>query len=925
MGHSSSPLIEGDYLWFTTIRYETVCLDIGPLQRGEGQPKELWKVDMIKELKVFPSDPGMAHGKTCSVAASYKDRIYVCTNNGVDEKGKVARPNAPSLVCFHKKTGKVLWQDSSPGQDILEECYSSPLVVEISGQGQVIVPQGDGWLRSFDALTGELLWTLDSNPKEIVVRDKKDPFQATPVYADGRVYIGNGHVMDSVYSGPSGLCCIDPTKKGDLSLELANAKGAGKPNPNSGVVWRFGGADPKNKKFFRGTMSTVVVSNGLVIAPDTAGFIYCLDAGTGQLYWVHDTLSAVTSSPLVVDGKIYVSTIDGQMQILSLARGKKLLGEIDMEDSVYTSPVFANGVLYVATSGTLYAITGQEQPPKKAGHWRQWRGPGRTNVATDTGLLKSWSPQGPPLLWKAAGLGRGVPSVAVTGGRIFTLGVHANEECLIALQESTGNFLWKTPIAPAMKGLTGMQWLSQRTPTVDGDRVYGFSASGVLACCDVSTGNIVWRKDYAKDLGGKSGPWGFCDYPLVDGDKLICTPGGDTATVVALDKKTGALVWKCPIAGERATYGAAVVAAIQGQRMYVHQLSKGVVGISPDGKLLWRYNKVAGGSGNVHTALVDADQIFCSCGWNVKSALLKLQLQPDGIKAEEIYATGRSLDSWLGSSVLVHGQVHTSCGKCIDWKSGKQIAKLPIPPKSTMTYADGCLYHRDGNNVVTLHEVTPTGYVKKGEFKPDRFAAPGRPVSSAPTWTFPVIAGDRLYLRDQDTLSCYYLRAKPAPHHGPDAIFVPTPQDVVEKMLALAQVKKTDVVYDLGCGDGRIVVTAAKKYGCKAVGVEIDPECVKLSQELVKKEGVGHLVAIEAKDLFTRDLSQADVVTLYLLPQLNVKLLPQLAKLKPGARIVSHAFPMEGIEPDQVVRMVSKEDGVEHTLYLWTTPLKKSK
>jgi len=147
----------------------------------------------------------------------------------------------------------------------------------------------------------------------------------------------------------------------------------------------------------------------------------------------------------------------------------------------------------------------------------------------------------------------------------------------------------------------------------------------------------------------------------------------------------------------------------------------------------------------------------------------------------------------------------------------------------------------------------------------------------------------------------------------------------VEKMLALAQVKKTDVVYDLGCGDGRIVVTAAKKYGCKAVGVEIDPECVKLSQELVKKEGVGHLVAIEAKDLFTRDLSQADVVTLYLLPQLNVKLLPQLAKLKPGARIVSHAFPMEGIEPDQVVRMVSKEDGVEHTLYLWTTPLKKSK
>jgi len=169
--------------------------------------------------------------------------------------------------------------------------------------------------------------------------------------------------------------------------------------------------------------------------------------------------------------------------------------------------------------------------------------------------------------------------------------------------------------------------------------------------------------------------------------------------------------------------------------MYVHQLNKGVVGISPDGKLLWRYDKVASTSGNVHTVLVDGGQIFCSCGWNVKSALLKLQLQPDGIKAEEIYATGPSLDSWLGSSVLANGQVHTSCGKCIDWKTGKLVAKLPLPPRTTMIYADGCVYHRDGKNVVTLHEVTPTGYVKKGEFKPDRFVAPGQPGSTYATRT----------------------------------------------------------------------------------------------------------------------------------------------------------------------------------------------
>ena len=172
---------------------------------------------------------------------------------------------------------------------------------------------------------------------------------------------------------------------------------------------------------------------------------------------------------------------------------------------------------------------------------------------------------------------------------------------------------------------------------------------------------------------------------------------------------------------------------------------------------------------------------------------------------------------------------------------------------------------------------------------------------------------------------CYNIREKKDRFREPDAIFVPTPQDIVEKMLTLANVKKTDVVYDLGCGDGRIVGTAAKKYGCKAVGVDLDPECVKCAREKVEKEMVGKLVSIEQKDLFTVDLSQADVVAIYLLPKLNVKLLPQLDKLKPGTRIVSHAFPIEGIQPDQVVRHTSSEDGVEHTLYLWTMPLKNVK
>jgi precorrin-6B methylase 2/LEA14-like dessication related protein len=160
-------------------------------------------------------------------------------------------------------------------------------------------------------------------------------------------------------------------------------------------------------------------------------------------------------------------------------------------------------------------------------------------------------------------------------------------------------------------------------------------------------------------------------------------------------------------------------------------------------------------------------------------------------------------------------------------------------------------------------------------------------------------------------------------YNAVDVIYVPTPQDVVDKMLELAQVSKDDLVYDLGCGDGRIVVTAAKKYGCRAVGFDLDPRRVEESLQNVQKNNVGHLVKIEQKDIFALDLSEADVITLFLLSRLNVKLIPQLEKLKPGSRIVSHTFPMEGVKPDRVVKMMSKEDRAEHTIYLWTTPLKK--
>lgn len=584
------------------------------------------------------------------------------------------------------------------------------------------------------------------------------------------------------------------------------------------------------------------------------------------------------------------------------------------------------------------------------GEWPQWRGPGRTNVSPDTGLLTEWPLGGPPLAWCASGLGEGVPSVAVSRGRVYTLGYRQDAEFLTAWNAKAGTKKWEARVGPAVPEQRTMRWLSQRTPTVEGDLVYAVTARGELVCLHTTNGAEQWRKDYA-DLGGRAGTWGYCDFPLVDGDRLICTPGGKNGAVVALDKHTDALLWKCAIPGvERATYGGIVAAEIAGVRQYVHQFDLGAVGVSTDGRELWRYTgtHTLRNMGNVHTAIVRGDSVFCSVGWGQGCALLKLTCDGGTFSAAERYREepGKALDPWMGNSSWIGDHVYTNTGYCIDARSGKQAWSAGLGVRITSVVADGHLYYRLGDGTVVLAEVNPGRYVERARFLPPR-------ATKEPAWTSPVIAGGMLYLRDQDVLLCYDLRkeragpaasdpaanAGDAPPAAPmtpprpdaaeegrgtrrarDAIFVPTPQDVVERMLQLAAVTKDDVVYDLGCGDGRIVVTAAKKYGCRATGFDTDPECVRLSRESVAKEKVGELVSIEDKDLFTVDLSRASVVTLYLGREVNRRLLPQFAKLKPGASVVSHNFEIDGWEPDKTARFVSAEDDTEHVLYLWTAP-----
>ena len=259
-GLGSSPLIEGDRLWLATNRSEVLCLDIGPLLRGEGPPRELWKLDLIKSFDIFPHVPVMGPPRPCSIGPSWNGRSFVTTNNGVGEDQKtVPKPEAPNLVCLNKETGEVYWKDNSPGNNILMSQFASPTVAEIRGQVQVIVPQSDGWVRSFDPMTGEKFWEFDVNAKTSVFmrgRATRNSLLGNAVVHEERVYLASGQDAEQG-EGLGRLVCIDPTKHGDVSSELA-VEADGKPlphrrvqavdpkagdkaiaNPNSALVWDF--------------------------------------------------------------------------------------------------------------------------------------------------------------------------------------------------------------------------------------------------------------------------------------------------------------------------------------------------------------------------------------------------------------------------------------------------------------------------------------------------------------------------------------------------------------------------------------------------------------------------------------------------------------------------------------------------------------
>jgi len=389
--------------------------------------------------------------------------------------------------------------------------------------------------------------------------------------------------------------------------------------------------------------------------------------------------------------------------------------------------------------------------------WPQWRGPNRDGVSQETGLLAQWPENGPPLAWRVDDLGEGYSTPSVIGDRLYVMSNKGEaDEFVEARAVKDGSQLWSVRVGNVGAN-QGPQYPGARsTPTVDGQLLYALGSDGDLACLERATGKIRWSKNMKTDFGGKRGMWAYAESPLVDGDKLICTPGGEEATLLALDKKSGDVIWKSAVpGGDQAAYASVIVVETNGVKQYVQFLQNGLVGVdAATGKFLWRYKRTAQGSPANIPSPIASDGIVYSASGKGGGAAVTLKVSGDGVEAEEVYFS-RALPTAIGGAVLVDGNMYGTTGQstvCVDFKSGDIKWQERGLGAGAVLYADGRLYIHGENGNVALVEATPEAYRERGRFTP--VDQPKRGQREA-AWAYPVVANGRLYIRDKNVLWSY--------------------------------------------------------------------------------------------------------------------------------------------------------------------------
>lgn len=395
------------------------------------------------------------------------------------------------------------------------------------------------------------------------------------------------------------------------------------------------------------------------------------------------------------------------------------------------------------------------------GQWNQWRGPNRDGISTEKGLLESWPEQGPTVAYSVKGLGKGMASVAIADGKIVTMGNKDGNTRVVCLDQKNGEIEWSTPFTPAKSD-------PNCSPTVDlaSGLIYALSNDGVLVCCKLDGGEVVWQTSFTKDFGGKiESSWGYSESPLVDGDALICSPGATDAMVVALNKKTGEVIWKGKApegklrGNDGAGYSSVIISNAAGVKQYVQLIGHGIVSYdAKTGSLLWNYDRVANRTANIPTPIAKDNYIFCSTGYDDGgTALLEISKKGSKLAAKEIYyKTNKELQNHHGGMIMIGDYVYMGHGHnngfpaCVEWKTGKNLwdkARGAGTGSAAIIVAEGKLYFRYQDSTMALINTSKDKYDLISKFK--------LPTHNGESWPHPVIAGGKLFIRDQDELVCF--------------------------------------------------------------------------------------------------------------------------------------------------------------------------
>ncbi|HOX02091.1 MAG TPA: PQQ-like beta-propeller repeat protein [Candidatus Paceibacterota bacterium] len=388
--------------------------------------------------------------------------------------------------------------------------------------------------------------------------------------------------------------------------------------------------------------------------------------------------------------------------------------------------------------------------PGASADWPQWRGPNRDGVSAEKGLLKAWPAGGPRLLWKTVGIGSGFGSVSVLGNRLYTTGEGADQSRVLALNVADGKIVWtSSPLGKKGGDPVG----PQASPALDGDAVYAMSQFGDVVCFDAATGKERWRKSLVRDFGGSVPGWNYSESPLLDGDRIVCTPGGARGAIVALNKRTGQVLWQSKGFKDEAHHSSLISVSIDSVPQYIQLTAQSVAGVdAKTGALLWRANR-PGETAVVPTPIYADRCVYVTSGYNAGCNLFEIRQSGNAFSARQVYAKPQ-ISNHHGGVIKVGDYIYGHCNSgnwmCQEFRTGRIVWKNRGVGKGSVAYADGHLYCRSegSKGTVALVAATPDGYVEKGRFdQPDR--------SGENSWAHPVVAGGRLYLRDQDILLCY--------------------------------------------------------------------------------------------------------------------------------------------------------------------------